>query len=153
VSSIDPDGRITYSTSFLAEEFWNTPTSLDFHNRKPNYGLSIVYPGVRIVYYIKLMVFNYRISMKILKILLIINLFLLLMQGFAYVNLLVSEKHETQLEGWPNLTDELKLKSKERYEEIQLQKKNTFSYSKVLASTLIILLIVIGIIGWKFAYS
>ena len=91
------------------------------------------------------------VIMKWLKILTGIVFFLLLLQGFALVNLMVSDKQEISLmESHIRTNSELSQsekntrleKLKERSEEIQKQKRNT----KITALVLLIIFIVLCVV-------
>lgn len=78
--------------------------------------------------------------LKIILPILIFTLFIgLLLEGFAYVNLLVSEKYETQVEGIPDADKE---KEKLRKLEIEEDKKKTKSESVVIGILIIVLLFI-----------
>ena len=82
--------------------------------------------------------------MKIIKVLTGIVFILLLMQGFGYLNLMVSEKYETQPEGTTEITKEIQDKAEKRAVEIEEQKRKTAVYSIVLFCMLIVLIVVWG---------
>ena len=84
--------------------------------------------------------------MKIIKILSIIIFVLILIDGFAYVNILTSEKYEVDLQQTHNKIEgkpEINKKIEAKKIEISSQKKRTIRELKVLVIILSILLIVI----------
>ena len=80
--------------------------------------------------------------MKIIKLLTGVVFILLLIQGFGYLNLMVSEKYETQPEGITEITKEVHEKAEKRAAEIEKQKRKTTVYSIVLLCMLIVLIVV-----------
>ncbi|GAF05231.1 hypothetical protein JCM21142_93958 [Saccharicrinis fermentans DSM 9555 = JCM 21142] len=82
------------------------------------------------------------VIMKIVKILTGVVFLLLLMQGFSYLNLMVSDKYETQPEGLTELTPEVKEQAANRATEIQEKKGRVKIYSLILLSVLVCLIIV-----------
>ena len=80
--------------------------------------------------------------MKTVKILTGVVLLLLLIQGFGYLNLMISEKYETQPEGLTELTLEVKKQAANRAIEIQEAKGKVKIYSLILLFILVCLIIV-----------
>ena len=82
--------------------------------------------------------------MKILKIVTGIVFLLLLLQGFGYLNLMVSEKYETQPEGlFDDLTDKIQKKTEKRSIQIQRQKRNVVISALVLLVVFILLCVIL----------
>ncbi len=66
---------------------------------------------------------------------------MLLLQGLAYFNLMVSEKYETQPEGLTEIKTQGSEQVEKRAAEIQKQKKKTVIYSIVLFVVLVVLIV------------
>jgi hypothetical protein len=62
--------------------------------------------------------------MKILKFIILINLLLIILQGVNYYSLKVSEKYETQLEGFVEMTPEILNDVQKKKLEIEREIKN-----------------------------
>lgn len=82
------------------------------------------------------------IIMKIVKILAGVVILLLLIQGFGYLNLMVSNKYETQPEGLTELTQEVKEKAANRAIEIEEKKGRIKIYTLILLFVLVCLIVV-----------
>lgn len=84
--------------------------------------------------------------MKFLKYLILINLLLILLQGVSYYSLKASEKYETQLEGFvemtPKVLNTIENKKKEIYNEFGKIKSRT-TVLLIILFFLILLLILI----------
>ncbi|MGV8138345.1 MAG: hypothetical protein AB2L20_24330 [Mangrovibacterium sp.] len=80
--------------------------------------------------------------MKIIKLLTGVVFILLLIQGFGYLNLMESEKYETQPEGITEITKEVQEQVEKRAVEIEKQKRKTIIYSIVLFCMLIALIVI-----------
>lgn len=66
---------------------------------------------------------------------------LMVIQGYNYVNLKVSEKYETQLEGIVEITEEVQKNMDEQEEEIDARKSQIIKYTALLGVLLVALLI------------
>ena len=82
------------------------------------------------------------VVMKTIKISIGIVLLLLLMQGFGYLNLMVSDKYETQPEGLIEITQEVQEKINNKTIEIQNKKARIKIYSLILVITLTCLVVI-----------
>lgn len=80
--------------------------------------------------------------MKIVKILTGVVILLLLIQGFGYLNLMVSNKYETQPEGLTEITQEVKEKVENRAVEIKEKKRRIKIYTLTLLFALVCLIVI-----------
>lgn len=77
--------------------------------------------------------------MKILKFIIFINLLLIILQGVNYYSLKVSEKYETQLEGFVEMTPEILNDVQKKKLEIERKIKNIKYMLIILFTSLICL--------------